>query len=99
MGLAAFVDHRVLVFLLTSSRGSSSKRALRTYMDDASGMADGTPVRLNGITIGSLDKVELTDSTDPKRTVEFDMEVQRKYLSGHPGRLGGGRGRSQPAGR
>ena len=53
---------------------------LRTYMDDASGMAESTPVRLNGITIGYLDKLRLTNSRDPKRTVEFDMQVKPKYL-------------------
>ena len=43
-------------------------------------MADGSAVRLNGITIGYLNKLRLTDSRDPKRTVEFDMTVQSKYL-------------------
>jgi len=53
-------------------------------MDDASGIAVSTPVRLNGITIGSLDKVQLTASADPKRTVEFDMEVEQRYLKDIP---------------
>src|SRR5207302_3405886 len=60
------------------------KALLRTYMDDASGIAEGTPVRLNGIAVGSLDKVRLTNSTNPKRAVEFDMEVQEKYLKDIP---------------
>src|SRR6266700_8035883 len=84
-GLTAFLIVAVLIFLLTSSRGLFQKKAhLRTYMDDASGIAESTPVRLNGITIGALDKVRLTYSTDPERTVEFDMEVQEKYLSQIP---------------
>ena len=57
---------------------------LRTYMDDASGMIEGTPVRLNGITIGYLDKIELTDSRDPKRAVEFAMKVREEYLQDIP---------------
>jgi phospholipid/cholesterol/gamma-HCH transport system substrate-binding protein len=85
LGLTAFLILAVLIFLLTSSRGIFQKKALlRTYMDDASGIAEGTPVRLNGIAIGSLDKVRLTNSTNPKRAVEFDMEVQEKYLKDIP---------------
>jgi len=85
VGLFAFLIIFVLVFLLTSSRGILQKKALlRTYMDDASGIMESTPVRLNGIAIGSLDKVRLTQSTDPKRAVEFDMEVQQKYLKEIP---------------
>src|SRR5262245_57571600 len=85
LGLASFLILAVLIFLLTRMRGIFQKKAqLRTYMDDASGIAESTPVRLNGIIIGALDKVRLTNSTDPKRTVEFDMEVQEKYLKDIP---------------
>jgi phospholipid/cholesterol/gamma-HCH transport system substrate-binding protein len=49
-------------------------------MDDASGLAEGTPVRLNGFTIGSLDKIQLIAGSEPKRSVEFIMIVQEKFL-------------------
>ena len=81
VGLAAFIILAVLIFLLTSTKGFFQKTAyLRTFMADASGMAEGTPVRLNGFTIGTLDTIELTKSTDPKRAVEFIMKVQEKFL-------------------
>jgi phospholipid/cholesterol/gamma-HCH transport system substrate-binding protein len=81
VGLAAFLILAVLIFLLTSSRGFFQKTALlHTFMDDASGMAEGTPVRLNGFTIGSLDRIELIKSSEPKRAVEFVMKVQEKFL-------------------
>ncbi|HUP04192.1 MAG TPA: MlaD family protein [Bryobacteraceae bacterium] len=74
-----------LVFLLTSSKGILTRNAiLRTYMDDASGLAEGTPVRLNGITIGYLDKLQLTGSREPRRAVEFDMKVKRRFLEQIP---------------
>jgi len=80
-----FIILFVLVFLLTSSKGIFTRTAtLRTYMDDASGLAEGTPVRLNGIPIGYLDKLQLTGSRDPKRAVEFDMLVQRAFLPDIP---------------
>jgi phospholipid/cholesterol/gamma-HCH transport system substrate-binding protein len=81
VGSVAFIILFVLVFLLTSAKGIFRHYAtLRTYMDDASGLANGTAVRLNGITVGFLDKLQLTGSRDPKRTVEFDMKVQSSFL-------------------
>jgi phospholipid/cholesterol/gamma-HCH transport system substrate-binding protein len=81
VALCAFLILFVLVFLLTQSQGFfRSTVTLRTYMDDASGIAEGTPVRLNGILVGSLDKVSLTNAKDPKRTVEFDMQIRKEYL-------------------
>jgi phospholipid/cholesterol/gamma-HCH transport system substrate-binding protein len=86
VGLSAFIILFVLVFLLTSSKGGlfSRNALLRTYMDDASGIAEGSMVRLNGFTIGYLDKLQLSTSRDPKRAVEFDMIVQAKYLKDIP---------------
>ena len=85
LGVTAFLIIFVLVFLLTSNKGLFRRNALlRTYMEDASGMAKGTAVRLNGIDIGYLDTVALTNSSDPKRAVEFDMKVQPAFLSRIP---------------
>jgi phospholipid/cholesterol/gamma-HCH transport system substrate-binding protein len=85
LALTAFVIIFVLVFLLTSSKGLfQQNEVLYTYMEDASGMANGTPVRLNGILIGYLDQLKLTNSHDPKRAVQFDLMVKRKYLADIP---------------
>src|SRR4051812_4703663 len=85
IGLTAFIIVFVLVFLLTSSRGIFQQNELLvTYMDDASGLANGTPVRLNGISIGFLDALQLTGSRDPKRAVQFQMLVKRRYLADIP---------------
>ena len=86
MALSAFVILFVLVFLLTGNKGGLFRHdvLLRTYMDDASGLSDGTMVRLNGITIGYLDRVELTGSRDPKRAVGFDMLIRPEYLKQIP---------------
>lgn len=79
--LTAFVILFVLVFLLTSTRGIFQHNVpLYTYMDDAAAMADGSPVRLNGITIGYLDRLTLMSSTDPNRAVQFTMMVREKFL-------------------
>jgi phospholipid/cholesterol/gamma-HCH transport system substrate-binding protein len=85
VALLAFLVVFVLVFLLTSSQGIfQSNQLLVTYMSQASGIADGSVVRLNGYTIGYLDKLRLTDSRDPNRQVEFRMLVTGKYLKEIP---------------
>ncbi len=85
VAIVAFIIVFVLVFLLTSSKGIFQRNALlRTYMDDASGIANGSVVRLNGIPVGFLDDIRLTNDRDPKRTVEFDMMIQSKYMQDIP---------------
>jgi phospholipid/cholesterol/gamma-HCH transport system substrate-binding protein len=85
VALAAFLILFVLVFLLTSSKGFFRRyEPLYTYMADASGLADGTTVRLNGFTVGYLDRVTLTNSRDPDQAVKFDMRVKPQYLSAIP---------------
>jgi phospholipid/cholesterol/gamma-HCH transport system substrate-binding protein len=53
---------------------------LRTFSDDASGLMDGTQVRLNGIPIGYLETQKLTNSRDPMRKVELDLKIKSAYL-------------------
>src|SRR2546426_1186230 len=85
VAISAFVILFVLVFLLTSTRGIFQRNVpLRTYMDDAGALPDGAAVRLNGITIGYLDKLRLTNSRVPARAVEFNMLVQERYLKDIP---------------
>jgi phospholipid/cholesterol/gamma-HCH transport system substrate-binding protein len=85
VSLAALVIAAVFIFLLTSKKGLFTAYApLRTYMSDASGLQDGTPVRLNGITVGYLDRLQLTNMADPRRAVQFNLAVQEKYLKDIP---------------
>ena len=83
--MAAMAIAVTLIFLLTSSKGILKRNVpLRTYMDDASAMQEGTPVRLNGIGIGYVDSLQLTNSPDPKRAVEFVLMVEEKSLTDIP---------------
>ena len=81
VGLAGFFILFVFIFLLTGNQEFFHRTAtLRTYMDDASGLVSGTSVRLNGLTIGDVESVVLTNSGNPKRSVEFNMTVREEYL-------------------
>jgi phospholipid/cholesterol/gamma-HCH transport system substrate-binding protein len=85
LALAALFIAAALIFLLTSRQGLfTSYSELRTYLSDASGLQDGTPVRLNGITIGYLDRLQLTNSSNPRRAVELIMQVRTRYLPDIP---------------
>ncbi len=72
------------VFLFRVKDLSPGYVTLRTFMDDASGLTDGTQVRLDGIPIGYLDAQNLTNSRDPNRKVEFDLKVKERFLQDIP---------------
>lgn len=81
VAIVAMVITGVLIFLLTSqSNFFTGEFLLRTYIADSAGMAENAQVRLNGIFIGHIAKVQLSGSRDPKRTVEITMKISRKYL-------------------
>jgi phospholipid/cholesterol/gamma-HCH transport system substrate-binding protein len=81
LALSALLILAVLIFLLTSTGGIFERYAtLRTYMDDASGITEGAVVRLNGISVGDIQKIRLSGSRNPKRAVEIRMEVKQEYL-------------------
>ena len=85
IAFAAVVILAMLILLLTGSRGIFQRNVtLRTYLDDASGIVESTPVRLNGILVGAVKAVRLSGSKDPKRAVEFEMTIQEKFLKDIP---------------
>jgi phospholipid/cholesterol/gamma-HCH transport system substrate-binding protein len=75
----------VLIFLLTGSRSIfQHNETVRTYMSDAAGMTESTPVRLNGILVGAVQNIRLSGSKDSKRAVEFELQIQDKYMKDIP---------------
>ena len=85
VALSSLIILAVLILLLTNSKGMfHSNEPLRTYMDDASGVVEKTPVRLNGIGIGYVDKIRLTNSKQRNRAVEFDMKIDERHLRDIP---------------
>jgi len=81
----AMIITGVLIFLLTGNGGIFTGNAiLRTYFDDSAGMAEGSPVRLNGILVGSIDDVQLSGERVKGRIVLITMKVKHSYLSEIP---------------
>lgn len=70
-----------LIFLLTGSGDVfRSDATLYTYRDDSAALAIKSQVRLNGILIGSIEKISFSGDKKPKRTVVIEMRVRREYL-------------------
>lgn len=85
VGLASLVILAVLVFLLTGAENPFSQKAtLYTYMRDSAAMTDGAGVRLNGILIGKVTKIELTNDPNLNRTIRMTMQIERKFLDSIP---------------
>jgi phospholipid/cholesterol/gamma-HCH transport system substrate-binding protein len=88
VGVTAFVAMiilGVLIWLFTSQKPLWERYStVYTYMRDSAALAQGAPVRLNGILIGSVKRVELSRSSNPNRVVRVVMNVQTARLSDIP---------------
>jgi phospholipid/cholesterol/gamma-HCH transport system substrate-binding protein len=81
MAAVALIILGVLIFLLTGSANPfAAKSVVYTYLADSAALAEGSPVRLNGIVVGKVTKIALSGSKDPDRVVRMDLEIQDRYL-------------------
>jgi phospholipid/cholesterol/gamma-HCH transport system substrate-binding protein len=85
MTIVALAVLGALIFLMAGSKGLfKSKSPLYTFMGDSSAIADGAPVRLNGIYVGKVTKVTLSGLSDPGRVVKAEMQVDDEFLPSIP---------------
>jgi phospholipid/cholesterol/gamma-HCH transport system substrate-binding protein len=80
VGLMAIVALLLLAFLIILMSGVNPlfrrTTEVYTYLGDSVAMTEGaTPVRLNGIPIGKVKKIELSGSTDPDRIVKLTLSI------------------------
>jgi len=70
-----------LVFLMTGSSGGlfAHTITLRSYFPNAAGIKDGSPVTLEGVTIGNVTLTRVVSARNPN-PVEVTMQVAEKYL-------------------
>src|ERR1022692_815777 len=69
-----------LSFLLTGGTLLEPKAQIYLYLPDATGVAPGSPVRVDGIGVGKVTRVELSGSNEPNRVVKVTMSVGRDRL-------------------
>ena len=88
IGILAIAALTILVFLIFLMTGAnnpfSDKFDLFVYFPDSAAMTEGSVVRLNGILVGKVKRIELTGSSDAKRTVRMVLEIDHRYLSNIP---------------
>jgi phospholipid/cholesterol/gamma-HCH transport system substrate-binding protein len=81
--LVASITLAVLILLMTGTGGIFTRKiTLRSYFDNAGGLREGAPVRLQGVDIGNVSKIRVT--ADPSRKmapVEVIMKVNTRFRS------------------
>src|SRR5678810_762718 len=80
VGIMAMVALLILAFLIVLMAGVNPlfrrTSEVFTFIPDSVAMTEGaTPVRLNGILIGKVKKVELSGQTDPARIVKLTLSI------------------------
>ena len=72
-----------LLFLMTQTSGLgffSKKLTITTYFENSAGLKVGAPVNLEGVTIGAVKTITVTNSPDRKLTpVQVVMKIDSKY--------------------
>jgi phospholipid/cholesterol/gamma-HCH transport system substrate-binding protein len=81
LAISALALISVLVFLMTGDRKFFGEKAtVYTYLDDAAAIDPGSPVRLNGILIGSIQDVQLSGESARNRIIRLTLRVDEEYL-------------------
>jgi len=80
VAVAALLILGTISYLLTGGSIFEPKTTLYLYLDDATGLQRGSPVRVDGIGVGKVDRVELTDAKEPNRVVRVSVKVERDRL-------------------
>lgn len=70
----------VLIFLMSGSTGGlfSRKLVVRSYFENASGLKNGAPVTLEGVTIGNITRIRVVPERNPN-PVEITMQLGHQY--------------------
>lgn len=89
VGLFVLVGLSVLaagIFYVTGAGPLAPKYRLRTYLPEVSGLANGAPVRVDGVEVGNVESIKLLPRStgkvvDKNRNIEVVMRVDRRYQS------------------
>ena len=79
--LAALLILGTVAVLLTGGTLLEPKVQIYLYLPDATGVAPGSPVRVDGIGVGKVTLVELSGSNEPNRVVKITMTIERARLA------------------
>ena len=73
------------IFYVTGAGPLAPKYRLKTYLPEVSGLANGAPVRVDGVEVGNVESIKLLPHSgkvvDKNRNIEVVMRVDRRYQS------------------
>jgi len=86
MAIAALLILTVLIVLMTGTNPLFREYSeVYTFLDDSSAMAEGaTPVRLNGILVGKVKKIDLSGLSEPNRQVKVTLSIADEEMAKIP---------------
>jgi phospholipid/cholesterol/gamma-HCH transport system substrate-binding protein len=77
--VVAAITLAVLIFLMTSAQGLFTRKLqFRVYFDNAEGLRNGAPVRLQGVDVGNVTRVRVVPEHMPL-PVEVTLKVSSRY--------------------
>jgi phospholipid/cholesterol/gamma-HCH transport system substrate-binding protein len=87
VGLFVLVGLSILavgIFYVTGAGFLGPKYRLKTYLPEVSGLANGAPVRLDGVEVGNVESIKIMPRTrgmapDKSRNIEVIFRVDRRY--------------------
>ncbi len=81
VGAGVAITVTLILLLSGLSKGFNiSRTTLYTYLPDSTGLSTNSEVRVSGLPVGSVSKVELSGLLDPQRVVRVDMKIGTQYL-------------------
>ena len=81
MVIVALMIFMVAIFYITGrGRLLARKYTLQTFLPEAQGLKEGAPVRLAGVEVGNVDRVQLSPYRgQPAKSVQITMRVLKSY--------------------
>ena len=80
VSLVAILIMGVLVYLMTRGTLLEENASIYIFIPDATGLGPDSPVRVDGISLGKVERIELSGSNQPGRVVKVTMSVRLKDL-------------------
>jgi phospholipid/cholesterol/gamma-HCH transport system substrate-binding protein len=82
--LAGAVLLAVVIFYVTGGSGFGPKYRLRAFLPEVDGLTLGAPVRVDGVEVGNVEKIEIAvpktgEPASKDRNIEVDLRVQQKF--------------------
>jgi phospholipid/cholesterol/gamma-HCH transport system substrate-binding protein len=82
--LAGAVLLAVVIFYVTGTTGFGPKYRLRAFLPEVDGLTIGAPVRVDGVEVGNVERIEIAvpkpgEQTTKDRNIEIDLRVQSKF--------------------